>query len=88
MWMWRSLQILGNDGWLKRAIERRTLVAVTDGAYMREMCPNVCSADFILECREGSGQIVGSFAEVSTHANAYRGELMGLMAHTPDFESN
>ena len=80
MWMWKSLRILGNDGWLKRAIERRTLVAVTDGSYMREMYPEVCSAAFILECREGSGRIVGSFAEGSTHANAYRGELMGLMA--------
>ena len=80
MWMWRSLQILGNDNWLKRAIERRTLVAVTDGSYMREMHPSVCSAAFILECREGLGRIMGSFAEASTHANAYRGELMGLMA--------
>ena len=78
--MWKSLRILGNNGWQERAIERRTLVTVTDGSYMREMYPNVCSAAFILECREGSGQIVGSFAEASTHANAYRGELMGLMA--------
>ena len=51
-----------------------------DGSYMREMYPNICSAAFILECREGSGRIVGSFSEGSTHANAYRGELMGLMA--------
>ena len=78
--MWKSLRILGNDVWLKRAIERRTLVAVTDGSYMREMYPEVCSAAFILECREGSGRIVGSFAEVSTHENTYRGELMRLMA--------
>ena len=78
--MWKSLRILGNDGWLKWAIERRTLVAVTDGSYMREMYPNICLAAFILECREGSGRIVGSFAEASTHANTYRGELMRLMA--------
>ena len=77
--MWRSLRILENDAWLRTAIERRTMVTVTDGSYMREMYPNVCLAAFILECREGSGQIVGSFAETSTHANAYREELMGLM---------
>ena len=53
--MWRSLQILRNDGWLKTAIERRTLVAVPDGSYMWEMHPNICSAAFILECMEGSG---------------------------------
>ena len=80
MWMWRSLKIIGNDGWLKKAIEEHTLIAVTDGSYMREMYPQVCSAAFILECSKGTGRIVGSFAEASTHANAYRGELMGLMA--------
>ena len=63
MWMWRSLQIFGNDGWLKRAIERHTLMAVTDVSYMQEMYPNICSVVFILESREGSGRIVGSFAE-------------------------
>ena len=54
MWMWKSLRILGNDGWLKRAIERHTLVVVTDGSYMREMYPEVCLAAFILECKMAS----------------------------------
>ncbi len=72
MWMWRSLKILGNDSWLRKAIEGRTLIAVTDGSYMREMYPQVCSAAFILECSKGSGRIVGSFAEASMRANAYR----------------
>ena len=55
MWMWKSLRILGNDGWLKRAIERRTLAAVIDGSYTQERYPNVCLEAFIVECREGSG---------------------------------
>ena len=78
--MWRSLQILGNDVWLKTATERHTLVVVTDDSYMQEMHPNICLAAFILKCSEESERIVGSFAESSTHVNAYRGELMGLMA--------
>ena len=36
-WMWKSLRILGNDEWIMEAIERGTLVAVTDGSHMREM---------------------------------------------------
>ena len=80
MWMWKSLRIVGDDQWIRRAIERGTLVAVTDGSYMREMYSNVCSAAFILESSEGTGRIIGCFSETSTHANAHRGELMGLMA--------
>ena len=34
---------------------------------------------FIMECVKGRGRMVGSFAEASSTANAYRGELLGLM---------
>ena len=78
--MWKLLRLIGDDGWLKRAIVRGTLVTVTDGSYMQELLPDLCSAAFILECSEGSSRIVGSFAEASRGANAYRGELLGLMA--------
>ena len=44
------------------------------------MVPELCSAAFILECKEGTGSIVGSFPEASKVTNAYRGELLGLMA--------
>ena len=40
----------------------------------------MCSAAFILECKEGTGRIVRSFPEASKMANAYSGELLGLMA--------
>ncbi len=51
-----------------------------DGSYIRELFPNVCSAAFILECSKGQGRIFGAFTEASCGANAYRGELLGLMA--------
>ena len=35
---------------------------------------------FIIECKKGRGRIVGSFADRTATANAYRGELLGLMA--------
>jgi hypothetical protein len=36
--------------WLQHAILEGALVAVTDGSYIRELYPNLCSAAFILEC--------------------------------------
>jgi hypothetical protein len=56
------------------------LVAVTDRLYIREIYPNLCSAAFVMECSKGQGRIVGSFSEMLSVANAYRGELLGLMA--------
>lgn len=46
----------------------------------QEWYPYVCSAAFIFECTKGRGRLVGAFPEHSRAANAYRGELMGLMA--------
>ncbi len=56
------------------------LVVVTDGSYIKEHYPDLCSVAFMLECTQGWGQLVGAFAEASAAANAYRGELLGLMA--------
>ena len=79
-WMWRLLRMQGNEGWLREAIHDGTLIAVTDGSYIRERFPDLCSAAFILECSSGRGRIIGSFAESSPGSNTYRGELLGLMA--------
>ena len=59
-WMWESLRLFGNEDWIKGAIERSTLVCVTDGSYIREMLPELCSAAFVLECTSTTG-IVGHF---------------------------
>ncbi len=55
-------------------------MAVTDRSYIREIYPNLCSAAFVMECSKGRGRIVGSISEVLSVANAYRGELLGLLA--------
>ena len=80
LWMWDSIRMIGSDGWLEDSIREGTLCAVTDGSYIRELIPNLCSAAFVLECSKGRGRILGSFPEQSLGANAYRAELMGLMA--------
>jgi hypothetical protein len=78
--MWDSLILEGDDHWLEASIAAGSCTAVTDGSYIREIYPHLCSAAFIFECAEGRGRIVGSFAEQSSAAGAYRGELLGLMA--------
>ena len=79
-WMWDSIRMVGADGWIEESIREGTLRTVTDGSYMREVFPDVCSAAFVLECSRGRGRIFGSFPEQSVGANAYRAELLGLMA--------
>ena len=71
LWMWKSLRLIGEDNWLEESINAGACVAVTDGSYIRELYPHLCSAAFILECLEGKGLIVGSFAETSSAASAY-----------------
>ncbi len=72
--------ITGGEFWIYQSIANRMLVAVMDGSYMQELYPNICSAAFILECSKGQGCIYGAFTEATRVANAYRGELLGLMA--------
>jgi hypothetical protein len=56
------------------------MVAVMDSSYTWELYPTLCSAVLVLECSKGHGRVVGFFLEALLVANAYRGELLGLMA--------
>jgi hypothetical protein len=79
-WIWDHLTIVGGDRWVYESIKDETLVAVTDGSYMRELYPKMCLAAYFQECSKGQGQIYGAFTETTGVANAYRGELLGSMA--------
>ena len=72
--------LVGKDDLIEKAIANRSCVAVTNGSYMRELYLNVCSTAFIFECTNGNGRLIGSFPETTVSANAYQGELLGLMA--------
>jgi hypothetical protein len=74
-WIWEHMTVHGRNEWLKHTILEGLLVAVTDGSYIRELFPNLCSAAFILECSKGHGRVYGTFLEALLVANAYRGEL-------------
>ena len=77
--MWDDMQVIGGMDLTGNAIEKGSLLAVTGRSFRRELYPNLCLACFVLECSEGNGKLIGSFAEKSMGANAYRGTLMGIM---------
>jgi hypothetical protein len=57
-WMWEGLKLFreGEEDpgvWLSNAIRNNSLVAVTDGSYMKELYPNMNSCAFIFECSGG-----------------------------------
>jgi len=79
-WMWNNLIIRGDALWLEESIIDNSLVAVTDGSYMKDTYPYLTLAAFIFECTKGRGHLWGSFAEHSPNARSYRGKLLGLMA--------
>ena len=66
----------GGYDWLHEAITDGSLLAVTDGLYICELYPNLCSAAFMLECKKGQGGLIKSFLESLRVANAYPGELL------------
>ena len=78
--IWANLNCSGDGRWIYEAIQNQTLVCVADGSYIRELHSTVCATALIMECSRGSGRLTLSFTDTSPHANAYRGELLGLMA--------
>jgi hypothetical protein len=74
------MSVSGGTEWVDKSIIDGTLVAVTDGSYIRELFPNLCSAAFVLECSKGRGRVVELFSKSLIVANAYLRELLGLMA--------
>jgi hypothetical protein len=79
-WLWEYISVEGGTDWIVEAITARSLVAVTDGLYLRQIYPHLCLAAFVLECAHCQGRLIGSFKEASKATNTYRGELLGLMA--------
>ena len=78
-WLRDNLTVSGGVDWIRQAIANETLVAVTDGSYIRELYPDLCSAACVLECSKGLGRVYGLFLERLSVTNAYQGELLGLM---------
>ena len=71
-WMWDTMVLIGKDNWIEKSISNSSCVSVTNGSYMRELYPNVCSTAFIFECTYGTGRLIISLPETNVLENAYR----------------
>jgi hypothetical protein len=60
-WLWEHMQVEGGMEWILEAIQDGSLVAVTDGSYIRQLYPNLCLAAFVLECAEGMEKSLDPF---------------------------
>jgi hypothetical protein len=79
-WLWKDLQLVGPTEWLPDAIVVVSCIGVMDGSYMQTLQEDICSTAFFFKSSDRSCKLVGAFAESSIMVNAYRGELLGLMA--------
>ncbi len=59
---------MGDLDWISPSIADNSCVAVTDGSYMNELCPDLNSAAFVLECSKDRGRLLGSFVECTPDA--------------------
>lgn len=55
------------------------LICISDGSYIPQLDPTICSTAIIMECALSRGHLFLSFTECSTAANAFQGELLGLV---------
>ena len=60
-WIWDDLMVTGGTDWIAQAIADNSLVAVTDGSYIKEHYPELCSVAFVLECTKALGPTGWSF---------------------------
>ncbi len=78
-WIWENLRMVGDNDWIKEAIEDGSCLAVTDGLHIKHVHLELCANAFIMECSRGRARMMGSFLEAGSMTNAYRGELLGLI---------
>ena len=78
--LWSNLKYTGDGSWIYHAIQAGTLICVSDGSFVRELHPQVCSAAIIIESATKGDRLSLSFTNSTRTANAFRGELLGLLA--------
>ena len=61
-------------------LKNKTLTCVTDGSYMKDKAANICSAGWVMACKQTKRHISGTLVEHSESADSYRGECLGMLA--------
>lgn len=79
-WMWKNLHLDTSDSveWLLTALEHGSLLWVTDGSYDGKRAPDISGAGWVVVDTTTDRRWACSFIEVSSSANSYRAELLGL----------
>ena len=84
-WMWSNIHFDfdASVDWFLMALSHGSLVWVTDGSHNPTLSPDLSGAGWIVKDITTNRQWACSFFEVSSHANSYRAELLGLLSiHT------
>ena len=79
-WMWEGLHLNQDPEWIVKCLRINRLVCVTDGSHCKSSAPDVCSAGWVMACRETGEFVAGTLVERSPWASSYRGELLGMLA--------
>jgi hypothetical protein len=66
--LWRDLQLHGDGTWVVEGLIQGTIEGAADGSFMVEVCPDVCSAAFMLICTVSKRRIMGTGTERSQFA--------------------
>ena len=82
--MWTNISNEGSGlSWVIKSTTKGTSVWVTDGSYMKEIASTISGDGWILLCLQSGFRLCTSFAECTSSAGSYRGELIGRLAiHT------
>ena len=75
--LWRYFHCDGDGRWIHQGLLCGSLVIVHDGSYMVEVDKSVCSAGFMIYCKNTQHKAKGTVVEKSDQADNYRGEILG-----------
>ena len=78
--MWEDLRLDEDPSWIVECLKNKTLMCVTDGSYMKDKAPNICSAGWVMVCKQTKRYISGTLVERLESADSYRGQCLGMLA--------
>jgi hypothetical protein len=71
------LEYNGDGLWILDGMLAQSLIIIHDGSYMKEISPDISSAAIIIYCLITRYRCKCTWAERSTSAGSYRGEILG-----------
>ncbi len=75
--LWVSLEYNGDGLWILDGMLAQSLIIIHDGSYMKEISPDISSAATMIYCSITRYRCKCTWAEGSTSAGSYRGEILG-----------